>query len=180
MIEKDRVSIIQDDFLEEEDFVELRDMLFAPSFPWFFQQTIIYDDDDKEITPGFFCHTVFKDNLPNSPLFKSHIMPILGAMKVSIASKVIINLNWRLPKPFTSIFHTDSKQKEQMTAGWTTSILYMNTNNGHTGLENGEKIESVANRFVSFPGNIKHRIVSQTDEQQRILINFNYLKEPSN
>jgi hypothetical protein len=59
---------------------------------------------------------------------------------------------------------------------FTTSILYINTNNGYTELESGEKIESVANRLVSFPTNIKHRGVSQTDEQTRVLLNFNYLK----
>ena len=126
MIEKGGVEI-QDNFLAEEQFVALRDKLFNRSFPWYFNPIVIYANDDKENTPGFFYHTVFRNNIPNSPLFDSHIIPILEAMKVSIVSRILINLNWRLPKPFVSTFHTDSEQKEQRTAGWTTSILYINT-----------------------------------------------------
>ena len=37
---------------------------------------------------------------------------------------------------------------------WTTSILYMNTNNGYTIFENGDKVESVENRLVTFPNNL--------------------------
>ena len=65
---------------------------------------------------------------------------------------------------------------EDITSKLTTSIYYIGTNNGYTELENGQKIESVANRLVSFPANTSHRGVTQTDEQRRIVINFNYLK----
>ena len=52
----------------------------------------------------------------------------------------------------------------------TTSILYINTNNGYTEIEDGTKVDSVANRLVSFPSNMEHRGISQTDEKTRILI----------
>ena len=52
----------------------------------------------------------------------------------------------------------------------------MNTNNGYTEFEGGQKVESVANRLVTFPSKIEHCGVSQTDEQTRILINFGYLR----
>ena len=67
---------------------------------------------------------------------------------------------------------------EDVAAQWTTSILYINTNNGYTELESGEIIESIANRLVTFPANTRHRTITQTDEQTRILINFNYLMFP--
>ena len=66
--------------------------------------------------------------------------------------------------------------EEEVASHWTTAIFYINTNNGYTEFENGEKIESVANRLIMFPSNIKHRGVTQTDEQTRIMINFNFLK----
>ena len=49
------------------------------------------------------------------------------------------------------------------------------TNNGYTEFENGMKVESVENRWVSFPEDIKHRGTSCTDEKVRVVINFNYL-----
>ena len=62
------------------------------------------------------------------------------------------------------------------TAPYTTSIFYMNTNNGYTEFEDGTKVESIANRIVSFPFNMEHTGTSCTDEQTRIVINFNYVK----
>ena len=35
------------------------------------------------------------------------------------------------------------------------------------------------NRLVTFPANIKHRGVSQTDEQTKVVLNMNFLKEPT-
>ena len=58
----------------------------------------------------------------------------------------------------------------------TTSIFYMNTNNGYTKFEDGTKIESVANRMVSFPTNTQHKGTSCTDQKTRVVINFNYFK----
>jgi hypothetical protein len=168
---------ITDDFLKEEWFVELRDTLLAKTFPWFFSSVNVYDDDDEENTPGFLCHIVFTKNVPTSELYEPQFLPILNVLEVSIVSRIMINLNWRLPKPFVSTFHLDTAMIEQQTAGWTTSILYINTNNGYTELETGERIECIANRLVTFPANIKHRVCTQTDTQKRILINFNYLKQ---
>ena len=54
-----------------------------------------------------------------------------------------------------------------------TSIFYMNTNNGYTKFEDGTKVESVANRMVTFPANMKHAETSCTDEKIRVVINFN-------
>ena len=58
---------------------------------------------------------------------------------------------------------------------WTTSILYMNTNNGYTEFQNGAIVESIENRMVVFPAEMKHRGTSCTDEKIRVVINFNYL-----
>ena len=65
---------------------------------------------------------------------------------------------------------------EEKPKQWTTSIFYINTNNGYTKFENGEKVESVANRMVTFSTNLKHTGTSCTDERTRVVINFNYFK----
>ena len=59
--------------------------------------------------------------------------------------------------------------------GWLTSIFYMNTNNGCTVFEDGTEIKSVANRVVTFPRSTKHAGTTCSDENVRILINFNYI-----
>ena len=58
----------------------------------------------------------------------------------------------------------------------TTSILYVNTNNGGTRFKNGEFIKSVANRLITFDSNLEHEGVSCTDKKTRVVVNFNYEK----
>ena len=57
---------------------------------------------------------------------------------------------------------------------WTTSILYINSNNGYTKFETGASFESIGNRLVTFPANLKHTGSSCSDEKVKIVINFNY------
>ena len=40
----------------------------------------------------------------------------------------------------------------------------------------GTKVESIANRMITFPSNMKHTGTSCTDEKIRVVINFNYFK----
>jgi len=169
---------IQDDFLSEENFNALRDLISSKEFPWFFHSRLDYDDYDSGPEPGFFCHIVYKDDVPNSPFYDSHFLPILQSLNIASLLRIKVNLNHRLPEPYSGMFHVDNDSfPEHIVAQWKASILYINTNNGYTELENGQKIESVANRLVSFPLNTMHRTVTQTDEQTRLLINFNYLRK---
>ena len=173
---------IQENFLPEERFDALRDVITALEFPWFFTPTTVDPLIDKESTTGLFAHTIYHKSVPTSELFQS-FYPILDQMDVSILMRIKMNLQPRLPKPDYATFHIDTDGYEKdIQLEWTTSILYMNTNNGYTEFKNSddmriERIGSVANRLVSFPSHLEHRGVSQTDAQTRILINFNYLKE---
>ena len=56
----------------------------------------------------------------------------------------------------------------------------MNTNNGYTKFEDGTKVESVANRLVTFPASMMHTGTSCTDKKIRIVINFNYMEYKGN
>ena len=168
---------IQDNFLTMTEFTTLRDIVTADTFPWFFiPATVVGQIKDKESTPGLFGHTVYDNSIPCSELFQQ-VFPILAQLKVSVITGIKLNLQPRLPEPDFATFHSDTDAGSKgFQLEWTTSILYINTNNGYTEIEDGTKIDSVANRLVSFPSNMEHRGVSQTDEQTRILINLNYLK----
>ena len=62
-----------------------------------------------------------------------------------------------------------------MVPGSLTAIYYVNTNNGYTYFEDGQKVESVENRLVIMPSNLPHAGATCTDELRRVVINFNYL-----
>ena len=50
----------------------------------------------------------------------------------------------------------------------------MNTCNGYTKLKKGGKVKSVANRMLIFDSDLEHAGFTCTDEQNRVVVNFNY------
>ena len=177
---------IIDDFLPVGQFAELRSNVCSLHFDWHFSPVVTFDDEEGP-SPGLLTHIVYENNIPFDPLYHKHFVPILEQLNpefkpyfpdsaVVIIWRIRANLNYRLLEPYKYLFHSDISLDDRVAADWTTSILYMNTNNGYTELETGEKVDCVENRLVTFPANVKHRGVTQTDEQTRIVINFNYLK----
>lgn len=55
-----------------------------------------------------------------------------------------------------------------------TSIFYLNTCNGATIFEDGTEIASVANRMLTFDGELMHTGRPASDAKRRVVINFNY------
>jgi len=168
--------IINDNFLSPQDFETIKNEVTATEFQWSFSKYV--DHSEEDLTPGQFVHTAYYGSVPISD-FYNRLAPILEQkLDCCCLYRIKLNLQPRLPEPFTYMFHSDLSGdfEEDVASHWSTAILYINTNNGYTEFENGEKVESVANRLVMFPANFKHRGVTQTDEQTRIMINFNFLK----
>ena len=49
-----------------------------------------------------------------------------------------------------------------------------NDGDGYTEFEDGTKVESIENRFVTFPSNLHHGGTTCTDQKRRVVINLNY------
>ena len=163
---------IEDNFLDQEKFDELQNFIMGNEFPWHYNDAIDFQDDGK----FQFVH-VFMNNpgFTNSTI--SQVSPIIEKI-CPFAIKIIkANLLTKTSNIVKNIFHSDlhhgpAKKVKQ----WTTSIFYVNTNNGYTIFEDGTKVESIENRFITFPANVKHTGTSCTDEKTRVVINFNYFK----
>ena len=172
---------IEDNFLKQEDFDKLQEFMMGPHFHWFFRYRYYADllindrDKDENILDQFqFTHTFYDKAAPQSPYMK-HLNFLLDLLQPVAIFKITGNLLTRLPNIVENPFHTDlSMLPEEKQKPWKTSIFYVNTNNGYTVLEDGTKVESVANRMLTFPANMKHTGTSCTDKQTRIIINFNY------
>jgi hypothetical protein len=65
-------------------------------------------------------------------------------------------------------FHTDYSWNDINTA-----IYYVNNNDGHTALDNGEKIKSIKNRLAILSPLVPHSSSTST-QTGRITINFNW------
>ena len=136
----EKISII-DNFLAEEEFVTLRDSIIHSDFQWFFKPTIVYEDEEQTICPGQFIHIVYRQNIPYSEFYHSSnlVHTILKRSNADILSRIQISCLLRLPEPFVSSFHIDKIGLDNIR--WTTSIFYINTNNGYTEFEDGTKAE---------------------------------------
>ena len=161
---------VQDNFLSSSDFEELYELLMSGDFPWF-TTTIVFED--------ILCSEI--ENWQLSHIFTSRQMmmsqsPFINALSGIIEHldgddmvRIKANLNPRTESIVKHGFHIDHDD-ERMKA----SIFYLNTNDGYTEFEDGTKIESIGNRLVTFPTNLKHTGTTCTDNPFRVVINFNY------
>ena len=173
---------IEDNFLQQEEFDKIQKLMGEPSpFPWYFADRIVDDDDVDKFQ---FIHAFYDNHMPMSP-FSNELDSIINIIQPFSIVKIRAKLLTRTSEIVESSFHVDIPLLEENLTQWTTSIFYLNTNNGYTEFQDGRiementKVKSVANRMVSFPANLRHRGTSCTNERKRVVINFNYFDNAS-
>ena len=114
-------------------------------------------------------HSFYQNYEIQSGFFK-HLLVVIDKLQIKSLIRIKANLYPKTDKIIEHDFHADFDFSHK------SGLYSLNTNNGFTIMEDGERIESVANRMLSFPANIKHCGTSCTDERRRIVINFNYFK----
>ena len=163
---------IEDDFLDQKIFDELQGLMMDNNFPWHY-----YGEGEFEHTNYFMFTHMFYEGAGALSTFCENLRPILEKIDSISIRRIKANLLTKTSKIDGKEFHFDmpDTMSEEKLKQWTTSILYINTNNGYTEFEDGSIVESVANRMVAFPADLKHRGTSCTDEKRRVVINFNYI-----
>ena len=157
---------IYDNFLSDGDFVAIQSYLMGENFPWYYN-SYISTYDQKELYHFQFVHIFYDHHSPQSNAY-SLVEPIIDKIKPKSLIRIKGNLSTIRPDQIEGGFHTDYNFH------CTTAVFYVNTNNGYTLFESGDKIESIQNRLVTFPSHYRHTSVSQTDTQVRCVLNFNY------
>ena len=174
---------IIDNFLPEDIHKDIHDNVFHGEFPLFLQHNTLpygefeHADLNKKhnITDErhpFFYHMFFKD-MQHISDWDNMYMPIMNIINPLAMIRVKLNVFSNAGKPISSGWHIDMGETK---TPYTTAIYHLNTNNGYTLFEDGTKVKSVANRLIIFPGNMIHTGITQTDEEIRAFINFNYIK----
>mgnify|MGYP003651578024 FL=1 len=160
--------IIKKNYLDKIDFYKIKSKIMEFDFPWFFEPKMTKEGLGWE--KPFFFHCFYDNFLPNShhfDLFKN----CLKDLKVKSLIKMRANLNLNFKEHYYSDWHVDQETQCK------TALLYLNTNNGYTEIKDGKKILKInceENTMVIFDSHHLHRLVSQTDDQRRIVINFNF------
>ena len=147
---------IYDDFLPQDYFDHLdTQILHKNQFRWLFQEKVATNDDDPDDEQFYFICSFF-NNLHVEDNFFYQLQPIFDALEV----KSMIRAR---------------------------AIIYMNTCNGYTGIVNdnwksgddmvfdqGNRVESVANRLMIHDGSVPHYSTTCTDTRKRLVLAINY------
>ena len=166
---------IYNNFLPKENFEGIKKIMTGPDFPWFFNNEVLSLPGKN---PHFqFVHTFYLRDKENSNLLE-FLTPIITKFKPLTLLRIKANLLTRTEKHVEHGYHVDYASSKS--AKITTGIFYINTNNGYTKFKNGKKIKSKENTFIEFKADELHTGASCTDEKQRIVINFNYIKFENN
>ena len=160
---------IIDNFLSEKYFKTIQDYMMGDQCAWTWWDGINDPGDGK----WQLCNSMFDaDAVGIQDSFFEVVEPMLHQMDDHVPIQELLriksNLNPKTIEHEHGGFHIDYNDV-------TTAIFYINTNNGWTNFKNGDKVESVENRLVIFDSNLEHEGVTCTDEDRRVVINFNYV-----
>lgn len=161
---------IFDDFLPRETHEEIETTMCGYQFPWYFNNSIIYKENDlsKSIEHFQFTHIFYMSGRPASDYFQM-VEPLIGKMKIRSLIRMKANLVTRGANIEEHGYHTDNDYADAKTA-----VFYVNSNDGYTTFADGQKVRSIANRLVTFPSNLEHSGTNCTDKKTRVVININY------
>ena len=171
---------VHDNFLSPDQHRRISDfMLGNGALDWKFNDTKVSTQTKNSIDNYQFTHVFFTFHSCTGKavheVSKSIdlLLPLVNKIPFVALHRIKANLEPVKPKRLYSDFHCDVDCSTM-----TTGIYYINTNDGYTEFETGDKVKSVANRYVKFPSNIKHRGVSQVDTKVRCVLNLNYFELP--
>ena len=157
---------VVENFLSSQNYNALYSAFTSEYFPWYYNN-YKRDEDNNKLFHYQLTHVFFKHNKINSTYF-TILESLLKKLKLKALKKVKANLNPINDKLVEFGEHKDAAKESQ----YMSMIYYLNTNNGYTLFENGEKVGSVENQLITFDGLLKHCSVAQTDENLRVNINI--------
>ena len=171
---------IIDNFLPEEIFSEIKNYLYSRKTPWFFNDRITQSDDS--LNDYQFVHQVYGASGVYDDIFFKKLKPCLDKLNSDHVLRIKANLGTRTEEISRRSFHVDishqmlnGMDKKTFVEKYRTSVYYINTNDGGTVFEeSGERVNSVANRMITFDPTLKHAGTTCTNEKSRVVINFNY------
>jgi len=155
-----------ENFLPNSLFIEIQKYLMGPAMLWHYQKHTTLDSERED--DFYFTHTFYADKHQQSDLFEEIIHPIIGRLDFDYLYRARARLVTKQSIQIPHNFHVDDNRKHAV------GIFSINSNNGYTLFENGEKSISKENTLLLFNGSLKHATVPQTDTSIRVNINFNF------
>jgi len=158
-------------FINQEHFEKLQKYMFSAFFPWYYNPTVVFENDP--LGSFQFTHMFYNNESMLKSEYFDLLKPILDNIKPFALCRIKANVLTKTNEIIEHGYHTDFEKDERVT----TAIFYLNTNNGYTKFKSGEKVSSVANKFIEFNSTEMHTGSTCTDENIRMVINLNYIKQ---
>ena len=160
-----------DNFLEPENFKILTDDILCTNsgfsvFPWYVQEGVTVTDG-RNTDHWNLIHSFYQNYEIQSGFFK-HLLVVIDKLQIKSLIRIKANLYPKTNKIIEHDFHADFDFSHK------SGLYSLNTNNGFTIMEDGERIESVANRMLLFDASKPHNSTTCTDEIFRANIVLNY------
>ena len=165
------VQII-DNFLPSYEFKRIKNLLTGRELPWYYNPGVV-NPNDKNYQ---FIHTFYDLRPPWNGVSSAYYEIFSYCFQLLQVEKLYRVKSNCSPK---TIFHRNRGYHIDI-PNITTSVLYINNNNGGTKFKNGTFVRSVENRMVIFDSNQEHSGVTCTDKNVRVVVNFNYEKYGKN
>lgn len=157
-----------DNFLEPNDLSDIKDIVTDPTFPWALNHGVSYADDGHIQ----FTHTIYRDNEFPSTWKLGGLDIFIEKLKITSLVRAKFNL---LPRSTKIVEHEAHIDIPSPPKGLKTAILYLNSNNGYTKFDTGEKVLSEENKLIIFDADVKHFGTTNTcDAPYRLDFNLNY------
>lgn len=162
---------IHDNFLSENDFLQIKNYVLNDRFPWSIHTRVSGEiDEENDPETFYFVHHFYEGPENKSP--QSIILkPIIDKLDLAMIIRVKGNLYPRTDKLKYHNKHVDYYFPHQA------AIFYLNDNDGYTVLNDGVKIESISNRLLLFDASKEHNSTTCTNSKFRANINFNYISQ---
>ena len=154
---------ITDDTLEKEYFSMLQGVVMGHNFPWEYQARVAnpWENNNEHF---YFVHRLYERFSPVSSFMQpldDYLIKVLNVKSI-IRARVLLYPNQG--KFIEHDPHVDFEYSHNA------ALLYFNDNDGYTKMEDGTKIESVANRNVIFDGSTSHNSTNCTTEKARFVL----------
>jgi|TARA_R110000803_G_scaffold210467_1_gene282374 hypothetical protein len=174
--------IVHDNWLNPVYFNVLKEYILSTEFAWYKGEVV---EDVGQVAPiktqpifekrDQFFHAFINDKGENNSGGVALIHKIGWFLNAKKIIRAKLNYGSKTNEPQLGGWHVDYDYKVNPNdSDYKIAILYINTNNGYTLLENGQEILSVENRVVIFDNSVLHTDCSQTDIQGRIVLNIVY------
>jgi|TARA_B100000085_G_C18435807_1_gene468671 hypothetical protein len=160
------IEVIEN-FLPKTQFKPLQEW-FMNHCEWTYVPYVVGEGEDHPDDYQFSHMFWFPNRGVVSP-YMDKISPLLFKINPQVWIRVKANMRMKTDEVRVGGYHIDVGP-----FGHTTSIYYINSNDGRTTFENGEEFQSVENTLITFPSRLKHAGSTPSSTKTRIVLNLNY------